>query len=229
MDESQGRVTLTCRTIASLITTAYVQYEDGLAHAPWAMGDRGTHVTGGPSWSHSDGFTVDATAAGPASKAVMLGPMLQTLLEARFHVKAHYEMRDVPVYDLMVAGGGWPSKLPPYTGEQCVPRYAAREDSLPELRAGQRWCAFTVSAGGATVRMTMEGATTDEFAWLFLRTLPFVDRRIRSRTGVPGRFDFRLEFAPASLPSALEEQLGLTLEAASGSARFLVVDAVQPP
>ena len=59
-------------------------------------------------------------------------------------------------------------------------------------------------------------------------------------TGVAGLFDFHLEFAPdeaasddpAGAPSiftALQQQLGLKLEAGKGPGEFLVIDRVEKP
>jgi uncharacterized protein (TIGR03435 family) len=42
----------------------------------------------------------------PQSREMMLGPMLQTILEDRFQWKIHRETKEVPVYVLTVANGG---------------------------------------------------------------------------------------------------------------------------
>jgi uncharacterized protein (TIGR03435 family) len=231
---SKVRIVLNCRTVASLIETAYVKYESGLTHSSWALGEHGTLLTGGPSWFESERYTVDASTDGTPSTAVRLGPMLQTLLEEHFKLKVHYETREVPVYDLHLvtrgtaASGGWPPKPPHVEDGRCVPRYSAREDAVPQLSPSERWCSGTVAAGKALVRIDVEGASIDEFSKLFLSTLPFVDRRIRNRTEMAdGRFDFHLEFAPRrdALFSALQEQVGLKVGEATGFARFLVVDS----
>jgi uncharacterized protein (TIGR03435 family) len=53
----------------------------------------------------SDRYTIDAKAAGPQAMEMMRGPMLQALLEERFHLKVRRETREVPVYALTVAKG----------------------------------------------------------------------------------------------------------------------------
>jgi uncharacterized protein (TIGR03435 family) len=236
-----GRVVLNCRTVASLVETAYLKYESGLTNAPWAVGERGTVVTGGPSWVHSDKYTVDVSTDSTLRTSVVLGPMLQTLLEERFGVKAHFEHRDGPVYDLTMLpqrlgpNGEWPSLLPAFKNERCVPRHSAREDAYARLQRGERYCneLVTADAGSKRISLDVEGATIVEFANQYLGALPFLDRHIRNRTGfgASSRFNFTLRFAPRrdSLFSALEE-LGLKLEPATGRARILVIDdAKRPP
>jgi uncharacterized protein (TIGR03435 family) len=238
---SSGRMTLDCQTVASLAATAYVQYENGLGHSRWAVGESGTVVTGGPSWIRSDGYTVDATAKSASSTPLMAGLMLQTLLEDRFELKVHYESRDVPVYELTKADG-WYQKLQRVTAAgRCTSLDAARDDfEPPALAAGERWCSSEISLTSTVSRLNVEGATIEELS-RFLSAQPFIGRRVSDRTGFPGRFDFHLEFAPRpdhepiapadgrSIFTALREQLGLKLEPASGPGRFLVVDRVERP
>ena len=76
--------------------------------------------SGGPSWVASDQWDLQAKAAegsipsglgypGPATPNHPLLLMLQSLLEDRFQLKMHREMREETVYELTVAKNG--SKL----------------------------------------------------------------------------------------------------------------------
>jgi uncharacterized protein (TIGR03435 family) len=65
-----------------------------------------------------------------------------------------------------------------------------------------------------------------------------VDQTVINRTGLDGVFDFELQFSRlpsnerADVPAiftAVQEQLGLKLEAARGPVEFLVIDKVQQP
>jgi len=74
-----------------------------------------------------------------------------------------------------------------------------------------------------------------------------LDRPVIDKTGLPGKFDFDLEWAPdetqfggevpvasADAPTpplfvALQQQLGLKLEATRGPVEALIVDTVEPP
>ena len=50
---------------------------------------------------------------------MMDGPMLQVLLEERFRLKTHREMREMPVYAMTVGRGGL--KLQPAAEGACTP------------------------------------------------------------------------------------------------------------
>jgi uncharacterized protein (TIGR03435 family) len=79
-----------------------------------------------------------------------------------------------------------------------------------------------------------------------------LDRPVIDKTGITGRFNFRIEFAPdeatpffrtaggdpsaatpeptgPSIFTALREQLGLKLESAKGPVEFLVIEHVERP
>lgn len=74
---------------------------------------REDQVLGGPVWIDSDHFDVEAKA-GCARGAIsddQLQLMAQSILEDRFQLRAHYETRDLPVYDLVVAKGGLRMKM----------------------------------------------------------------------------------------------------------------------
>ena len=73
-----------------------------------------------------------------------------------------------------------------------------------------------------------------------LETLNFMDRPILDRTELSGEFDFEMKFAPpnnngfgnTSSPSiftALQEQLGLRLEATKAPVEILVIDHAEKP
>ena len=67
----------------------------------------------------------------------------------------------------------------------------------------------------------------------------FAGRMVVDRTGLEGPFDFELRFAPAggqppiddrpSIFTAVQEQLGLKLEATTAAVEVLVVDSVSLP
>ena len=59
----------------------------------------------GPGWIDTERYDVTAEAKSPAGSA-QLRSMLQRLLEDHFKLKAHREMKELPVYWLVVAEGG---------------------------------------------------------------------------------------------------------------------------
>jgi uncharacterized protein (TIGR03435 family) len=62
-------------------------------------------VSGGPAWAASDRFDINAET--PADvRFEEMRPMLQALLEDRFHLVLHRESKELPVYALVAAKGG---------------------------------------------------------------------------------------------------------------------------
>jgi uncharacterized protein (TIGR03435 family) len=233
---SPGRLNLECHTVKGLIQMAYVLFADGRVHPRMVV-----PVEGGPGWINTELYTIDAKAEGTPSHGVMHGPMLQALLEERFQLKVHRETREISVYALTVAKGGL--KLKPFQEGSCTPidfdAYFAQfpPPPLPEPPQGQRYCTTRGTSKGLNNLVEAEGMSLDLFTRDYLGRL---DRPVINRTGLAGLFDFRLEFAPdetvsddpAGAPSiftALQQQLGLKLEAAKGPGEFLVIDRVERP
>jgi hypothetical protein len=75
---------------------------------------------GGPDWIDTELYRIEAKAEVVTDQALMQGPMLQTILEERFKIKVHKEVRDVAVDALVVAKGG--VKLQPFVEGSCVRR-----------------------------------------------------------------------------------------------------------
>lgn len=170
---------------------------------------------------------------------VMMGPMLQALFEDRLKLKIHRETRPVPVYDLTVNKGGL--KVQRLEDSTCV----AFDSALlpPEAAApGQ-----TPPKGCGSLRLgrgifDFNDMSMEELTQHLSRNI--LDRPVIDKTGVAGRFNFHLEFAPdentpllfsradpqtgPSIFTAIE-RLGLKLESAKGPHEFLVIDSVQRP
>jgi len=233
---SPGRLTLECHTVKSLIQMAYVLFADGRVN-PWTS----IPIEGGPGWVNSERYTINTKTEDAPTQAVMHGAVLQAILEDRFHLKIHRETREIPVYALTVAKGG--IKFKAFQEGSCTPIDFASVVSqfppapLPDLPQGQRYCLSRGASKGLTDIVDAEGFSLDSFAQSFLRGL---DRPVINRTGIAGKFDFHLEFAeeetpsndPAGAPSifsALQQQLGLKLEASKGPGDFLVIDRVEKP
>jgi len=166
---------------------------------------------------------------GKAEKPLMpantdVKPMVQSLLAERFQLKFHRETREIPVYVLTVVKGGHKMK----------PR--------------------TEGDGGPPTSMLFQGANlparNTSIAMLAggLQKL-VLDRPIIDKTGLKGNFDFTLQWRPdgtqfggrgGTLPAAadpdrvdiftaLQEQLGLKLDAVRGPGDVMVIDKVEKP
>ena len=234
---SPGTLRLDCSTVMDLITGAYVLFANGHVNPRSRI-----PVEGGPTWINSVRYQIDAKANGAVGQGMMRGPMLQTLLEDRFKLKIHHEAREVPASALTVAKGGL--KLHPFQEGRCIPRdFTLLEQfppqPFPELPPGQKYCGTGTTVKGAIVTLD-ETMTIDDF---IKYSLPGLDRPVVNRTGITGRFDFHLEFAPdeptgagttpaefagPSIFTALG-QLGLKLELAKAPGDFLVIDHVEKP
>jgi uncharacterized protein (TIGR03435 family) len=183
-------------------------------------------ITGGGEWIRTERFdvVVQPSLPGRPSSAQMRS-IVQKLLADRFRLTLHHAQSELPVYRIAIAKGGL--KLTPSTKEE----------------RGNNTAAIGIAAG----EMTVVNATMSEFASLMQRYVR-LDRPIVDHTGVAGKYDFKLSWTPdfsqfdghppgpvksdenaPSLYTAMEEQLGLKLEAAREAADVLVIDQVERP
>jgi uncharacterized protein (TIGR03435 family) len=155
--------------------------------------------------------------------------MLRKLLADRFQLTFHRGQRELSIYALTVAKSG-----PKLKASTMSP------DALPE---GPPPLIFVVSP--QLVRLPGRYASTGELASVMQRAA--LDHPVVDWTGLSGRYDFDLEWAPEEtqfggalgkgpdestkpgLFAALQEQLGLKLEATKGPVEVLVIDRVKRP
>jgi bla regulator protein BlaR1 len=231
-----GRLTLTCETVASFIGSAYVRFANGR----FSTQPRGVPMSGGPAWINSELYMINAKAEGLPSEEMMRGPMMQAILEDRFKLKVHRETREVPVYALTEAKGG--SKLQPFREGSCI---VIDRTAFPPPPADPKNCHARGTKKGPDQIVEAQGITVEEFSKVFLNGP--LDRPVINKTGITGRFDFHLEYAPdeatplfarpdvnapdrgPSIFTAVQEQLGLKLEPAKGPGELLVIDRVERP
>jgi uncharacterized protein (TIGR03435 family) len=227
-EDSPGRLSLNCQTVKGLIQMAYVLFANGRLHPATSV-----PISGGPAWIDSERYAINAKAEIATTPEVMRGPMLQALLEDRFELKIRRESRDVPVYALTVAKGGL--RLPRFREGSCTPFDFTKFPPQPAA-PGQKYCRSLGSMNGPNVTVDAEGTQVAEFCKFFLRGL---DRPVIDKTGLSGKFNFHLVYAPEdtasddaagpSIFTALQQQLGLKLEATHGPAEFLVISHVARP
>jgi uncharacterized protein (TIGR03435 family) len=236
-NSSPGRLNVECQTAKGLVEAAYVIFVNGRSVAPsWV---RRVTIEGGPSWIDSDRFEINARAEGGSSQILMQGPMMQSLLEDRFSLKIHLETREVPAYALTVTKGG--PKLKPFREGNCTPIPWDLIFSVfppPEVPPNDHYCRSGGAMKGGVLALDAQAMTLDDFAKIHLT---LAGRPVINKTGIPGKFDFHLEFTPdeitppgeppagPSIFTALEEQLGLKLESTRGPGEFLVIDSIARP
>jgi uncharacterized protein (TIGR03435 family) len=203
-----------------------------------------------PDWVH-DRFDIQAEADGKPTKDQMR-LMMQSLLAERFQLKVHVETPMMPVLAMVLVkpdktgpkltphSEGIPCEATPPTNEQTAAGKAA--SVFPPV------CdIYTMTMSPSADALAGSRNTTMELLAGALRGIGRLDRPVVDRTGLSGRFDFSIEFAPESgTPStpgaptptdvpgptfldALREQLGLKLEATKAPLQILVIDHVDRP
>jgi uncharacterized protein (TIGR03435 family) len=235
-----GRIVVLNQPLRQLITFAYSLQPQQL--------------DGGSSWIDSDRFDITAQAEGTISPTPPGGPpgpaqlMMQRLLAERFGLVVHTESRELPVYALTVArsDGRLGPRIKP-ADRDCLALMTQAPGGVPvqapRLPDGRPGCGITRDGTGRV----MAGGTT--MAMLAISTLSGpAGRLVIDRTGLAGSYDFDFEYAadpaPGATPAvggatavsdrpglftALEEQLGLRLQATRAPIAVTVIDRVTPP
>jgi len=193
----------------------------------FAYGLHARQITGGPAWMESEKYDVTAKPAGegqPNDKQWKI--MFQKLLADRFQLTFHREKKELSVYAIVVGKSG-----PKLT------KSAGNPSGLPGL--------FFRGLGDLPVT----NATIADFAGVMQSAV--LDRPVVDQTGLEGRFDFQLKWtpdetqfgglgikvppptddaaAPPDLFTAMQDQLGLKLQAAKAPVDVIVIDRVAKP
>jgi uncharacterized protein (TIGR03435 family) len=145
--------------------------------------------------------------------------MMQLLLADRFQLKVHQETREMPVYALTVGKNG--------------PKF--KESEAPDGAMSLH------SMKGRNNVLTLPKATMSEVVDAVSNA--FLDRPVVDQTGLTGAYDIKLTYTPntrantetdpdlsdISVFQALQEQLGLKLEAKAAKVEVLIVDKAASP
>jgi len=236
---SPYRVAVNCQILKGLIQQAYIANQAGRTNPASAV--LKTPIEGGPDWISAERYSITAKSPVEATRQVMMGPMLQTLLEDRFTLKIRRLAREIPTWDLVGAKGG--PKLTPFEEGSCVPvAPPSAQGGPPPLAPGQRRCRNATQFKGTSMVLDVEGMTLDELADVHLYLA--AGRPVTNKTGLTGRFNFHMEYAPPegtrfnggevestapSIFTAIQEQFGLKLESSRGQGEYLVIDHVEKP
>ena len=169
----------------------------------------------GPAWLDSDRFDIVAKAGADAQHD-QSRLRLRSLLADRFKMTLHREKKESSIYALVPARGGL--KIP------------AEPANLPD--------GGNLSSGPGHV--TAKGASMAHFAEFLSGPRAALGRVVVDQTGLTGAYSFDLDWtpddaevrrqerlernAPPSLPTALQETLGLRLEPRKAPVEILIVD-----
>lgn len=201
----------------------------------------GMQIVSGPAWIDSSRFDINARASSEVPPDDMRR-MLRSLLADRFKLAAHTETRELPTYVLSTARGD--KKLGPKLRESDAACAKEARNFIPAGPGGPPACGdFRMGARSLIARAMSMPA--------FARVMRGrVGRPVIDRTGLQGAYELDLEWssdlglqqAPPgsagaseltpeglSLFTALQEQLGLRLQADRGPVDVLIIDSAEPP
>jgi uncharacterized protein (TIGR03435 family) len=201
---------------------------------------RDYQVVRAPGWADTRYF-INATFTDSQADNADVRIMLQQLLTERFALRAHRETRSARLYLLTKARGD--ETLGPQ-----LSRSAIDCNKVAAERAAQGPQAAK-SGGTPTCTMFASAWSIRGFTRTISQLVPLLDEVIGGpvvdRTGLTGTFNFDLRWGKdadvpidpsrqtveslAALSTAVQEQLGLTLEASTGSLEVLVIDHVEKP
>jgi uncharacterized protein (TIGR03435 family) len=228
-DSPPGRVVATNVVLRDLIRFAYYIYG----------GDWDIRIAA-PDWIKTARFDIDARTQGPVSQARAMS-MLRQLLADRFDLRVHYEIRQRPIYALVLARSD--RRLGPRLKPNPI-NCAAFSAAVQAARAGRGALAPgdpdrpTCGQRGTPGHILASGLNMTQ---LSLSLAGSAGRPVTDETGLGEQgFDYELQWAPVAAPdsppatgpsifTALEEQLGLKLLPKEGPVDVLVVDAIEPP
>ena len=185
-------------------------------------------IVNGPDWIDKDKFDVTFvpdTEGAPSNR--QWKTMLQKLLADRFQLTFHHDKRELSVYVLTVAKGG--------------PKNLTKSDDTGDGFS----VPFRPVPGGFT--LPIRNARMSDFTGFALQG-GVLDRPVLDQTGIEGRYDFTLTWAPLgtefggtvpppqptdnpppALFTAIQEQLGLKLDAVKAPADVMVIDKAERP
>lgn len=168
-------------------------------------------IAGGPGWLETDRYDIEAKTGRPEKiKPEQLSPLMQSLLADRFHLKFHRETRELTVFALLAGKGG------------------------PRLKP-QAECESTAVNTNSGPGTSQLNGTAVSVALLAGYVGNRLGRIVLDKTGLTGKYDFTLDWAPdqgssaPSLVTALREQLGLQLKPQKSPTEVLVIDRIEKP
>lgn len=228
-----GRWVATNVTLEILVTAAYggdIPLPPNRVVLPAAWTGRGPFTT-------APRFDIEAKAVRAFAPGEFL-PAVRRLLEDRFKLVMHHEMREQPAYFLVMDRAD--RRLGPRLKRSDVDctdpkEIAAKNDD------GTSKCGLRGRAGHASGRHTMAVVAR------YFTNVVADHRTVQDRTGLQGTYEFDIDFAPdipptgdgaptpppdanaASVFTAAREQLGVRLEPGKQQVDVLVVDRAERP
>ncbi len=207
-------------------------------------------IVGGPKWLFEDRFDVKGTGTTPGREGPLMDKV-KSMLKDRFKLVTHVETREQPMFALVLArrDGKLGEKITPSTSD-CTPtgpNGRGRGQAAPGAPGERPKCGFMIGPG----RIMIGGQTMAAIAQNLSR---FAGGIVVDKTGLAGAYDIELTYAPdpglnafgrdlppqpgpppvansdaPSIFAAVQEQLGLKLDATRGAVDVLVIDSAEKP
>jgi uncharacterized protein (TIGR03435 family) len=228
-----GRFVATNVSLATLVAGAYgsdIPLPPNRVVLPAAWAGSGPYTT-------APRFDIEAKAGREFKPGEVLGAV-RHLLADRFKLAVHHEMREQPIYALVMDRAD--RRLGPRLKRSEVDCTDPTANRTPNPD-GTATCGIRGRAGSATGRHTMT-----VLAGFFTNIVPD-HRMVEDRTGLMGTYEFQIDWAPevpppadgspappsdpnaATIFTAAREQLGVRLDAGRKAVDVLVVDRVERP
>jgi uncharacterized protein (TIGR03435 family) len=209
-----------------------------------------------PAWVRSDRFDIQARGSGNPSKSEMR-LMMRTLLASRFQLQMHTEMREMPVLAMVLSKAGkLGPQIRPHANDVPCPAASASLEGTTDV------VSKTIDGGFPNICGSVSGMpsqlpgrlrsgardVTMDFIANYLSGEGTFGRPLIDATGMPGRYDFAIEWNPppprapgggaaesrpdvvgTTLEQAIREQLGLKFVPRRSSIEVLVLDHIEHP
>ena len=200
--------------------------------------------SGAPGWISSDRYDVEAKLDSATfdqlqklnrnDRKLATQHMLQSLLAERFNLTVQRETKESPIYFLVIAKNG--------------PKLQESKPNPDDPNAPKN----AVWGGSTKSGMIILPANLMPIEQLASRLSSIVGRMVLDKTGLTGKYDFTLQYAPdqsavppslsasegqpaasasdpnsVSIFTALQDQLGLKLESGKGPIEIIVIDHIE--
>jgi uncharacterized protein (TIGR03435 family) len=236
--QPNGRYAATNVTLAALIASAYRVRDFQVTGGPGWIGNDRWDIDGRPQ----DGATLLPASPDDANSFSTVQLMLQSLLEDRFQLRMHKQAKEMPVYELLTDG-------------RTVKLKASQDQDAAQPQPGSSALPTAQGAGPRSTSALRTGNFTGKailMANLAAALAQVVGRPVIDRTNLSGRYDVTLDWlpdtpqsgatvgsapqpvespvdGPSSIFTAIQEQLGLRLQAGKAPVDVLVIDTVSRP
>jgi uncharacterized protein (TIGR03435 family) len=247
-----------------------------------AFGVQPYQISGAPDWFTSEHFDLSAKMDSETADAIQKlsaddkkiarQQMLQALLADRLKLTVRHDTKELPIYSLVIGKNGpklkeskpddnaaknpnGPAGPPAPVGNNASPAIGSgggNQSRSVTVGPGGGGSTFAIGGGpgGGMQSMSASGAPIANLVRMLSGRL---GRPVLDKTGLTGKYDFKLEFAPDSNASpgfgggdggapapaadsggpniftAVQEQLGLKLESGKGPVEIIVIEHAERP